>query len=588
MVVPDQAIGPPTQLTEKKFAGNSTRASVLGESNVSSLTHVGMPAALVTTLPRHAQLPPRPVLELKRAHTPLRLSQLEMELVNHPDKAWTSWLLEALCDSVRIGYTGPRHARVSRNLHSASLNPAAIDKQLKEELLQQRILGPFPIPPLENLQCSGLGAVPKKGTNKWRMIMHLSAPQGDSVNDYIAKDDYTLQYPSVDDAVKLVSPYGPRALMAKVDLKSAFRIIPVSSLDWDLLGLQGRGDYYVDTCLPFGLRSAPFLFNQLADALHWILSNNYNIQAVHYLDDYFIAGPPASHQCQQAVTTMLEVCARLGIPIAHEKLEGPDTAITFLGILIDSEKQELRLPDGKLHTLLEEVKHWLGRKKARKRDLLSIIGSLSFATRILPAGRLFLRRLINQSTKVKHLHHYVSLNSQTRADFQWWLEFLPLWNGKTYFLNPSWSLAQDLELYTDASGTLGYGAYFGGAWLRADWLPHQMFHSIQWKELFAILAAASTWAVRLSRLRIKFWCDNLAIVHAWQNKSSKHPDITDLLRRLLLVAARHNFTVSMSHLPGHKNEIADALSRNNITKFFYLVPQADPIPTSIPLELNDI
>ena len=43
----------------------------------------------VTTLPRHAQLPPKPAPELKRAHTPLRLSQFEMELVNHPDKAWT-------------------------------------------------------------------------------------------------------------------------------------------------------------------------------------------------------------------------------------------------------------------------------------------------------------------------------------------------------------------------------------------------------------------------------------------------------------------------------------------------------------------
>ena len=52
--------------------------------------------------------------------------------------------------------------------------------------------------------------------------------------------------------------------MAKIDLKSAFRMIPVHRADWDLLGMHWRGQYYVDTCLPFGLRSAPFLFNEYA------------------------------------------------------------------------------------------------------------------------------------------------------------------------------------------------------------------------------------------------------------------------------------------------------------------------------------
>ena len=235
--------------------------------------------------------------------------------------------------------------------------------------------------------------------------------------------------------------------MAKVDLKSAFRIIPIAREDWELLGLCWRGKFYIDTCLPFGLRSAPFLFNQFAIALHWILSNNYGILAVHYLDDYFIAGPPSSSICQVAVDTMLDVCSQLGIPVAMEKLEGPDTAITFLGIVVDSARGELRLPADKLQKLLQDIGAWIGRKKAQKHELLSIIGSLSFATKIIPAGRFFLQRLIDQSTKVKRLHHYVTLNAQTRADFRWWQEFLPLWNGRALFLNPQWCSASNLQLF---------------------------------------------------------------------------------------------------------------------------------------------
>ena len=156
------------------------------------------------------------------------------------------------------------------------------------------------------------------------------------------------------------------------------------------------------------------------------------------------------------------------------------------------------------------------------------------------------------------------------------------------FLNTTWTSVEDLELYTDASETHGYGAFFKGAWFNASWLPHQISRSIQWKELFAILAAATTWAKELKNLRIKFFCDNQAIVHTWQNKSSKHPAISDLLHRLFFVAATHNFSVAMSHLPGCNNIIADALSRNKLTEFFTLVPQAEPLPTQIPPELDDI
>ena len=83
--------------------------------------------------------------------------------------------------------------------------------------------------------------------------------------------------------------------MAKIDLKSAFRMIPVHSADWDLLGMYWRGQYYVDTCLPFGLRSAAFLFNEYATAIEWIMTHNYQLRhLIHYLDDFFLAAPPSN------------------------------------------------------------------------------------------------------------------------------------------------------------------------------------------------------------------------------------------------------------------------------------------------------
>ena len=275
--------------------------------------------------------------------------------------------------------------------------------------------------------------------------------------------------------------------MAKIDLKSAFRMVPVCEEDWELLGIHWQGCYYVDTCLPFGLQSAPYLFNQFATALHWILHTNYAItHLIHYLDDYLIVSKPNTTSCQFHVDTFLRTCHSLGIPVAQEKLEGPSTTLTFLGLELDSISQEARLPPEKLKSLSDQLRHWPHIRKTSKRRLLSLIGSLSFAAKAVPAGRLFLRRLIILSTKAKQLHHHIRLNAEALADIEWWKTFLPSWNGRSFFIDPEVTMATDLQLYTDASGKLGCGAYYQGEWFHHSWQPHQQLSksiSIQWQEL---------------------------------------------------------------------------------------------------------
>ena len=92
--------------------------------------------------------------------------------------------------------------------------------------------------------------------------------------------------------------------------------------------------------------STLYIFNQFASALHWIMATNYAADLIHYLDDFLLAGPPGQPTCSESTETMLRVCERLGIPVALDKLEGPVTTITFLGITIDTTLQQLRLtPD---------------------------------------------------------------------------------------------------------------------------------------------------------------------------------------------------------------------------------------------------
>eukprot|EP00731_Ephydatia_muelleri_P033508 Em0031g16a len=96
-----------------------------------------------------------------------------------------------------------------------------------------------------------------------------------------------------------------------------------------------------------------YIFNQFASALHWIMATNYAADLIHYLDDFLLAGPPGQPTCSESTETMLRVCERLGIPVALDKLEGPVTTITFLGITIDTTLQQLRLRPDKLQEMIQ-------------------------------------------------------------------------------------------------------------------------------------------------------------------------------------------------------------------------------------------
>lgn len=136
----------------------------------------------------------------------------------------------------------------------------------------------------------------------------------------------------------------PGALLAKVDIESAYRLVPVHPTDRPLQAMEWGGAIYVDPMLPFGLRSAPKIFNALADGLEWCLQHHGIQNVAHCLDDFIVFGPPHSHECARDLERLEDICADLGIPLAQHKREGPTTCLTFLGIEVDTVAFELRLP----------------------------------------------------------------------------------------------------------------------------------------------------------------------------------------------------------------------------------------------------
>ena len=113
----------------------------------------------------------------------------------------------------------------------------------------------------------------------------------------------------MDDAVRRIRRLGRGTALAKFDIASAYRIVPVHPVDRLLLGMVWKGNLYVDGALPFGLRSAPKLFTAVADGLLWIMGRHGITEALHYLDDFLLLGANGSQQCTVALQTSLQLCS---------------------------------------------------------------------------------------------------------------------------------------------------------------------------------------------------------------------------------------------------------------------------------------
>ena len=217
------------------------------------------------------------------------------------------------------------------------------------------------------------------------MMIHLLTPHDSSINNRIDKEEFTLCYTTINDAVQMINQLGSILCLLKLTLKVPFTPYhAVQVEDRELLGIHWRQKYYMNCCPPFGLWSALFT-----------------------------------------------ICRGIGM---------------------DSWSQlSLCLPHDKLEALISFFRHWSNTKnETTKRELLSPIGMLSLAAKVIPASHIFLRRVIDLNTSVKKLHHHTTLTAGARADIQWWQDVLPGENAVSLMLQADWRTTADPNLFTDA------------------------------------------------------------------------------------------------------------------------------------------
>lgn len=278
------------------------------------------------------------------------------------------------------------------NYSSALEERAQVSAVVSEEVRQGWVV---PVPePLQFVH--PLGAVPKSDGGI-RVIHDHSVPLGVGVNDHQVYVRYT--WDSLDLAIKYLAPH---VFMARLDVSSYYRHFMVYPSQWCLQGFEWEGVFYVDSHVQFGLPLAPELAHRFTMFVKRVLHANGLRAAVGVMDDFLL------HMDYSLCVVMLAVAAALladlGFVVNFKpgKTVMPARVVKLVGVVVNSARFTVSLPEDKLAVLLGDVAAALRGRSVSRKELQQLVGRMQWASRVVFGGRVFIRSLLDGLSTVQH------------------------------------------------------------------------------------------------------------------------------------------------------------------------------------------
>ena len=446
-----------------------------------------------------------------------------------------------------------------RNHHSALQFEDAVWAYLTKERSHGAILGPiehFDSHPDHSLvHCSPILTRPKD-QGKRRVILDLSYPRGIALNDQVDRsrfdgDLFCLKFPSIDDIVQEICSHKDDVVISKIDVARAFRNLRVDPADALKLGIRWHDDVYIDVVVAFGWVHGSAAFQRVSDAVTHVMAKD-GIKMFAYIDDYIIVSHKSSGEAHfQRLASLL---AELGLPSNPDKQTPPCRKLTCLGIQIDLDRNELSIDPIKLESIYKECVETSTKPYLSRSAFQSLLGKLLYIHKCVSPARRMLA-LFRQNPGAKR----ITLTKDFHRDLAWFLVFLPRFNGITYI--KKFPIPQAHTLHVDASLS-----GLGGVWNDEVYATRlfNLYHrdlGIVHLEMLNLVLALKLWASNWAHSVVQFYCDNAAVVQVVQTGRTRDEMLALCLRNIWLLSATYDITVTIKHIRGKANHIADLLSR---------------------------
>ena len=285
-----------------------------------------------------------------------------------------------------------------------------------------------------------------KGQGKYRLILDVSI-----LNKFVRVDHFKME--GIATAVSLASP---GCFMGKLDLSNAYFHIGVAREAQPFLGFQWRGRVWRWMALPFGIATAPRIFSKLMKhALK--TARQLGVALVVYLDDVLVLAP-TKEQCRLHLLAVVAHLHRLGLTINfHKSILDPRQEIEFLGLVLDSRLQQVRVGGEKLEKVRLEARALSQRASLPVRTLAAFVGRLVALRPAIRTALLHLRWLDLAKTEAVRKEGWegsTQLSPEARRELEWWASTEVEADNGTRWSDPP----PTYLLTTDAALEVGWGA----------------------------------------------------------------------------------------------------------------------------------
>lgn len=250
--------------------------------------------------------------------------------------------------------------------------------------------------------------------------------------------------------------------MVKIDLFQAYLHVPIKENHRRYLFLSYLGKLYNITCLPFGLSKAPVAFSRISNWLAGILRQKGTRTLVN--QDEFLLAHQDPQELQNQALVAVDFLRSLGWVVNFPKsILNPTQRIGFLGIIWDTEYNQIILPDDKKLRILDFLEKLLVTKFWNEKTAKSQLGMLNFASIVIPMGRLFSRQLQRGSHRLSKAsaEEKFPLPELSQSDCKWWRKNI-------HRPQPIFQPEPDIFLSTDAS-QIGWGFGLNGSCSAGLW-----------------------------------------------------------------------------------------------------------------------
>ena len=279
-----------------------------------------------------------------------------------------------------------------------------------------------------------------------------------------------------------------------------------------------------------------------------------------YIDDSYLQA--ATYElCAHNVIDTLSLFHQLGFVIHPDKsVLIPTQRLTFLGFVLDSQSMTVALTREQAVKVKEACQQLLQEKAITIREVAKVLGLLTSSLPGVLYGPLHYRSLEMNKTQALNSHQgnfdsIMALSGEAVADLQWWI------NSVEETSKPVKQRETQITMTTDASKK-GWGCSVEGTSTGGSWTHHEAQYHINYLETKAVFLALQAFSHEVSGKCVSILVDNTTAVSCINQMGTCHSkEINSIVSQICEWCISHSIWITVSHIPGKENTIADRESR---------------------------